>query len=125
MSHGAPWCLWICAESRIAILSNVESWRCFGDCDVDHRGLVGQGFDCVSVAILREFHGEVVGVEAVFVVAEINIRELIRGPEIGLVGALWVVNLAVELGCCPQTASYAVSMQMCWGRLVDAYATLL
>ena len=105
VAHGAPGRGGVGAEIGGAIGANLEAWGDTGDSDVDDRLLVGEGLDGIGGAIVRQFDGAVVGIEVELVLAYVETRQLVRGPQDGLVLGLGVEDLGVPLAGGPDAAS--------------------
>lgn len=126
VSHGAPGLGEVGAEERLAGLADLEARRGAGDLEVDDGTVVVHALDGVVGAVVGQLDGAVIGVEVVLVVAQLDVVEGRRAPEVGLVLVL-AEDLAVELaGGSDAAGSETVVSIIC---LIDngegAYATLL
>jgi hypothetical protein len=87
----------------------LKAWCDSSDSDIDNGFLVGHGLDRVSCAIFRKLDGAILSVEVQPVFADVNVMELVRGPEVWFVFALRVEYFRVKLASCPESALYHVS----------------
>ena len=97
VAHGSPRVVEVGAEERLAGLSALEAGGSASDLEVDNGLLVVHALDGVRVAIFGKLEGAVVSVEAGVVLAETEVAQWARAPEVRLRGILGE-DLDIELG---------------------------
>lgn len=104
MSHCSPWGSWVGTVVGLSVLTDDKSRSLLGDGKLNDGLLVGHRLDGVGVAIFGKLDGAVVGIEIGLVRIEVNVGELIRGPQVWL-SSFWIEDLGVELTGCAKTTN--------------------
>lgn len=94
--HPAPRGLGVGSEIARAVLAHGEAGRGLRELDVDDAALVDAAADVVGLAVVGDLHGAVPAGEVLLVVGEVEVVQVVRGPELGAAGG--VDDLRVELG---------------------------
>ena len=104
VSHSAPGLGEVRTKQCVAVLTCHEGRGGAGNLEVDNAALIGYGLDGVGLSVFRKLDGAVLCVEVHVVVAEVDIVQSGRAPQVGL-GGVGIRDLRVELARDANTAS--------------------